>query len=636
MMQSMAAFQFLTHKRDLFVGRWALVIGLMIAAFPAYGYEEAPMLAERVAKGELPPVDQRLPKDPAIVEPIHTIGKYGGAWRRIAVGTVDFHMSARLGYESLVRWDRTGRAVTAGLADRWDVLKGGRTYVFHLREGLRWSDGAPFTSEDLMFAYEDVYLNKELSPVFPDWLIVDGTPVEISAPDAYTVQFHFTKPNGIFLELMAFRGIYLYMPKHYLKQFHPKYTDQKEIERKAAERGMPTWYSLFGNLNNTDTNPELPTLKPFVMRTSPTALRVICERNPYYWKVDPEGNQLPYLDAIAFTVVQNAEILNMKAMAGEADFQDRRIDSANYPLFMENRAKGHYRVIRDPNPTPIVLYINQCSRDETLRPLLQDRRFRVALSVAVNRRELIDLIYSGMATPSRGVASRFDPFYLPEFEQKYIQYDPGLANQLLDEVGLLRGLDGMRRMSNGQPFRHVLNVYPSETGTPMELWQLVADYYREVGLDFAVKTDAPSLSMLQAMNGNSDFWGYATTGMHWIVDPVWFVPVMPNSYFAPLFGRYIQTNGKGGVKLPEEYQRLVDWYYELRSVVDNEPSRLELGRRILGQWSEECYTVGICTNELLTIVSNRFKNVPDHIIHDYRVMTPGYIGIEQFYIDEES
>lgn len=602
----------------------------------ASAYQEAPMLAERVARGELPSVAERLPDVPAVVQPVERIGKYGGMWRRLAVGSHDLMLGARLGYEPLVRWGRDATGVVPGLAERWEVRDEGRTYALYLRKGVRWSDGAPFTSEDLLFWYEDILQDKELTPVFPSWLVMDDVPVVVTAPDPYTVEFRFAKPYGIFLEYVAFLGNSMFYPKHYLNQFHPRYTDVAELERKAKDRGLALWYQLFGRQANPEENTELPTLRPFVLKTDPTATRVIAERNPYYWKVDPEGHQLPYLDGIAYTVLQNAEILNFKSMTGEVDFQDRRIDSANFPLFMENRAKGHYRVLRDGNPTPVVIYVNPCSRDEELRPLLANRNFRIALSVAINRAELIDLMYSGMAKPSRGVASPYDPFYLPEYDGKYLQYDPGLANRMLDELGLTRDSLGMRNLPGGKPFRQVLNVFPSETGTALELWQLVADYWREVGLDFVVKTDAATLSVMQVTNGNSDFWAYATSGMVWIVDPVWYVPWMPNSYFAPQYGRYRATHGKGGIKPPEEYQRLLDWYLELRSVVGDDARRRELGQNILKQWAEQCYTIGICSSDLLTIVSNRFKNVPEHIIHDYRVMTPGYIGIEQFFIDEEN
>ena len=611
-----------------------LLLGAAFWAVEAGAYQEAPMLAERAARGELPPVAERLPENPAIVAPVDSIGKYGGTWRRLAVGNHDFGLSSRLGYDPLVRWDRTGLKVVPGLAERWDVRDEGRTYVLYLRKGVRWSNGHPFTSEDLMFWYEDILQNKELSPVFPSWLGIDGEPVKMLAPDPYTIEFRFVRPYGIFLEFMAFMGIGMTFPKHYLKDYHPKYTDLGILEARAREKGLALWYQLFGQQSNYEENPDLPSLRPFVLKVPPPSTRVIAERNPYYWKVDPAGNQLPYLDRIAYTVLQNAEILNFKAMTGEADLQDRRIDAANFPLFMENREKGHYRVLRDGNPTPIVVYVSPHSNDAGLRPILQDRRFRIALSVAINRKELIDLMYSGMAKPSRGVASPYDPYYLPEYDANYLQYDPDMANRLLDEAGLKREGLGPRRLPDGRSFRQTLNVYPSETGVGVELWQLLADYWREVGLDFVVTMDSSNLSVMQIMNGNTDFWGYATSGMLWIVDPVWYVPWASNSYFAPPYGRYHATNGKGGVKPPEEYQRLLDWYLELRSVVGDEARRTELGRNILKQWSEQCYTIGICSPDLLMIVSNRFKNVPEHIIHDYRVMTPGYIGIEQFYIDE--
>ena len=608
---------------------WAFVV---IFSSCAFAYQEAPMLAERVARGELPPVGQRLPEEPAVEPPVSSIGQYGGAWRRLAVSNGDIGLGTRLGYEPLVRWDRTGLHVEPGVAARWEIHDDGRTYALFLRKGLRWSDGAPFTSEDLMFWYEDVLKNKEISPVFPSWLVIDGTPVEMAAPNAYTIEFRFAQPYGIFLEYVAFMGTYMFCPKHYLKQFHPKYADKAVLEKRAREKGFALWYQLFAQKQNVEENPELPTLKPFVLNVPPPATRVVAVRNPYYWKVDPAGNQLPYLDRIEYTMVQSSEILNFKAMTGDVDFQDRKIDAANFPLFMDNRTKGGYRVLRDGNPTPVVIYVNPHSNDEEIRPILANRKFRIALSVAINRKELIDLIYSGMARPSRGVASPYDPYYLPEFDAKYLEYDPVLANRLLDELGLARGVDGLRRLASGNVFRQILNVYPAETGVGPELWQLVADYWREVGLDFVVKIDANTLSVMQVANGNSDFWAYAASGMLWIVDPVWYVPWSNYSYFAPLYGRYIVTNGKSGMKPPEEYQRLRDWYLELRSIVGNEDRRMELGRNILRQWSEEVYTIGICRPDLLAIVSNRFKNVPEHIIHDYRVMTPGYIGIEQFYI----
>lgn len=608
----------------------------LLSGISSFAYQESPTLSELVSEGQLPPVEQRLPENPLIVTPVDEVGQYGGTWRRVLVGPFDMMLNSRMGYEPLVRWDRSGQKVLPGLAESWEISDGGRTYTFHLRKGMKWSDGVPFTAEAFTFQYEDVFLNEEISPVFPTWLSIDGKRVEITAVDDFTVQFKFPKPYGVFLELGAFRGIqgFLYTPAHYLKQYHIKYAeDQSQIQEEMEKEGYDTWYQLFANRANANMNPELPVMMPFQLKSKPPATRVVAQRNPYYWKVDTEGNQLPYIDEVAFVLVQNAETANFKTLTGDIDFQSRYIDSANYSLFMQNRKKGDYRVLADPAPGSIAIYLNQCSRDPEMKKLLQDRRFRTALSMAINREEIIDLIYSGMAVPSRGVASKFDPYYLPEYSEKYLEYDPEKANLLLDEIGLKRTASGMRKLPNGETFRQILNIFPSETGTSIELWELVAEYWREVGLDFVTKSDARTLSLLQVTNGNSDFWAYLIAGMHWVIDPVWYVPWKKSSYFAPLYGQYVSSDSKAGEKPPQEYQNLLDWYLQLRSETDEE-RKLELGRNILGQWSEECYVVGICRRQVLTIVSNRFKNVPDEIIHSYRLLTPGYIGVEQFFIED--
>ncbi len=600
----------------------------------ATAFQEPPSLHALVEAGALPPVEQRLPKEPAVVAPVHEIGRYGGDWRRLAVGPLDTTLDSRLGYEPLVRWDASGTQVIPGVARAWEVREEGRSYVFHLREGLRWSDGTPLTSEDIQFYYEDFCLNKEVSPAFPSYLAIDGVPAEFRAPDPLTVEFHFQRPNGLFLEALAVHSIFMWQPKHYLRQFHPRYTGKDELDRRVKDAGFEHWAQLYLARISLRENPDQPTLRPFQMKTVAPTPRFIAERNPYYWKVDPAGNQLPYIDRIVFTDVQNAEILNFKAMTGEVDFQDRNIDSANYALFMENREKGGYTVRRDAGAEPIVVYVNPCSHDEGMRPILADVRFRMALSLAINRAELCDLIFSGLAVPARGVAGPFDPYYRPEFEQPYAQYDPERAKALLDELGLKADAHGMRYLPDGRAFRQVLHIFPSESGGLADQWQLVADYWREIGLNIVAKVDQRGLSVLQMQNANTDLWAYMSAGVHWTVDPIWYIPWSSFSYFAPSYGRYVDTNGKAGVKPPEEYQRLTDLYRELTAEM-NPAHKLELGQSILRQWSERTYTIGIARSDVVSLVSKRFKNVPDKIIYSYRLMTPGYIGIEQFYLDQE-
>ncbi|MFO7976101.1 MAG: ABC transporter substrate-binding protein [Candidatus Hydrogenedentota bacterium] len=611
-------------------------MGLCLIVGWGHAYQEAPMLRKMVREGLLPPVDKRLPENPMVVEPVKRIGEYGGTWRRFSLGNRDLLLNTRMGYEPLVRWGRDGTTIIPNLAESWEVLEEGRTYVFHLRKGLKWSDGHPLTAADIEFFVNEHLGNSEILPIFPSWLKTNDERVRFHAPDPHTAVFEFTEPYSIFLGMMAYQGANIIAPRHYLEQFHGNFRDPDELQRLTNEAKFSHWRDLYTYMYDLNQNPECPTHRPYQLVTDIPAQRMIARRNPYYWKVDPEGNQLPYIDEVAYADVQNNEIVTMKAMSGETDFQSRRINASNYSLFMEYRERGNYRVLRDMSPGSAVLYVNPHSKNEAIRPILAARDFRIALSLAINRAEIDFMLFAGMAEPSRGIASKYDPYYLPEFDQKYLEYDPERANELLDGLGLKRGPGGMRRLPNGKPFRQVINVYATEGGTPNELWQLVADYFREVGLNFTVQVDAVLLSPMQMRNGNTDFWAYGTAGMHWVLNPVWYVPCQSNSYFAPLYGRYIASEGKDtmGVKPPEEYQRLYDWYQELLRTT-NKDKRLELGHNILRQWSEQCYTVGICRQELLTIVRNEFRNVPDTIIHDYRVFTPGYIGIEQFYIARE-
>jgi peptide/nickel transport system substrate-binding protein len=623
----------------------AMIAILTVASFlPAAAddaYQEAPMLALRVAAGELPPVVQRLPDRPVVVEPVESIGIYGGTWRRLARSTGDMGLNSRLGYETLVRWDRTGTRVVPGIAESWEVSEDATKFTFHLRRGMRWSDGHLFTSQDFLFTQNDIELNLDLQASYSPWKVLNSKVMELETPDDYTVVIRFSEPYGLFLEMLCYRGQMagLCMPKHYLSKFHASYRDPDELNEQARDAGFLDWKGYFRDLSNREENPDLPTINAFVCKVSFPEPRALAVRNPYYWKVDPEGNQLPYIDQIAYTTVFDGNVLNMKAQSGEVDFQTRQINAGNFTSFMESRDRARdpanrYRVHVEPATGAIAVYINQHSRDDKLRPLLQDRRFRIALSAAIDREEVVEMVFSGLAEPSNGITTEVDWYYTPGIDKRNTAYDPELANKLLDEVGLTRGPDGMRRMPDGSDFRQILHVFPAESGNIEDLWLLVSEYWREVGLSFVVKHEDAVLSGMQVRNGDSDFWAYASAGMHWELDGLWMAPISPSSYYAPLYGRYFASNGRAGVKPPAEHQRLVDWYHELKSTPSLE-YRLQVGRKMIEQWADMCYLIGIARKPEVFIISNRFRNVPDKIIQDYRLMSPGYIGIEQFYLNDE-
>lgn len=616
-----------------------LFLPLLLFAASVDAYQEAPILAARVQNGELPPVEQRLPDNPVVVEPVSSIGQYGGTWRRLARSAGDMGLNSRLGYETLVRWDRTGTKVLPGVAASWEINEDATVFTFHLRPGMRWSDGAPFSSADFLFTHNDIEMNRELQAAHSTWKLLNGRVMELETPDEHTVVIRFAESYGLFLEMLCYRGSMggLFLPRHYMSRFHASYRDVDELNEEARAAGFLDWKGYFRELSNREKNPDLPTVNAFVCSVPFPAPRALAVRNPYYWKVDPEGNQLPYIDQIAYTTVFDGNVLNMKAQSGEVDFQTRQINAGNFTSFMESRRlardpKNRYDVHVEPATGTICVYLNQHSRDEQLRPLLQDRRFRLALSAAIDREEVIEMVFAGLAEASNGITSDVDWYYTPGINKRNIAYDPDLANRLLDEIGMKRGADGMRRMPDGSPFRHILHVFPAESGNTEDLWLLVSEYWREIGLSFVVKHEDGTLSSMQVRNGDSDFWAYATGGVHWELDGIWFVPLAASSYYAPLYGRYYESQGKAGVAPPAEHQRLVDEYHVLKSTPSLDV-RLVAGQKILEQWADNAYIIGICRKPEVFIISNRFRNVPERIIQDYRLMSPGYIGIEQFWLD---
>ncbi|MBN1351441.1 ABC transporter substrate-binding protein [candidate division KSB1 bacterium] len=615
------------------------VIFYFLVLFPVFElvaqpYSEAPMLQEKVRRELLPPVEARLPDEPLVVEPVQSIGKYGGTWRRVTTQPRDLLLNSRMGYVSLVCWARDGRNVEPALASRWEVSADGLTYTFHLRKGTKWSDGAPFTTDDFLFTFHEIMLNTELSPTFPSWLTSDGKPIEIDSDGLFTLIFRFNKPDGFFLQRLAFNGRGLFQPAHYLKKFHAKYTDAAQIEKLLEETGFDHWTQLFGQRGDPLQNPECPSLAPWILKTPHPATRYIAERNPYFWKIDPAGNQLPYIDRIAFELVQNNELANFKGAAGDVDYQGRFMTIMNYTLFMENRQKGNFTVQKWENPGALVVHINQYSKQPKMREVLQDRRFRIALSLALDRDAINEFIYSGLGVKSRCVASPFDPYYLPEYDEKYLEFDPVKANALLDSMRLLPIKNRRwRSFRDSTKMEFVLHCYPSEQGTSADFWQLVVDYWQEIGLNFILKVDARNLSVLQVSNGNSDFFAYQSIGIHWVVNPEWYIPMLTTSYWAPLFGRYYQTNGKSGEKPPPRIQRLIDLYEEMKLVVADENRRRKLAHEILRQHTDECYWIGILRVPQPAILKNNFKNVPDNVIYDWRIYTPDYLGVEQFYFE---
>ncbi len=597
------------------------------------GYHQAPMLDALVSSGDLPPVEERLPLEPAIVEPVEKIGKYGGTWRRVATRFTDNRLSDRMGYEPLVRRARDASSIIPNVAKSWEIVDGGKSYVFYLREGMKWSDGEPFTADDFMFWYEDIALNKELTPSFPNWGLVDGVPMVFEKIDDYAFKIKFVKPYGIFLDQMTFRGMNIYAPKHYLKQFHPSYTDAGDLQALAEKEEFEAWYQLFGNRNNKGTNPDLPVINSWKLATGPPATIAYAERNPYYWKIDPQGNQLPYIDEVQYDIVESGEIANFKAMAGEIDMHSRYMSFANYTVFQENAEKEDYTVVLWKNPVSDVVNINLTHEDPVIRAMFMDRNFRLGLSYAINRQEIADIVYLGVGEPWQALPVEEDPYFVPPI---HLGYDVARANEYLDAAGMTsRGSDGYRLRPDGKPFTMVVETYGAEeAGGASDEMELLKEYWEAVGIKTTITNIDRSLWTARRAAGEFMALAYLTAGIHWVVDPNWFVPTNTNNGWAPLAAKWNESQGAAGEEPAPEIRQLIDWYEQMKVTVD-EAKRTELGKNIIRSHAENVWIIGLARYPAIAIVKNDFKNVATNGVQSYRLMTPGYLNPEQFFFDRD-
>src|SRR5215471_10414799 len=431
---------------------FSLFCSPVFAADPLPALQETPMLAEQVKAGSLPPVDKRVPQQPLVVTKFYGgngPGKPGGDVNMLVASARDTRLMTIYSYTRLIVY-------TPDFKLQPDILesyenKDDKEFTFKLREGHKWSDGQPFTSDDFRFFWEDIANNKELSPSGPSVeLTVDGELPKVEFPDARTIKYSWSKPNPYFIESQARAApLFLFRPAHYLKKFHAKYTSPEEISKsgKGGQQGG-NWVQIYRRqdvMYNND-NPELPSLNPWVNTTASPAQRFVFARNPYYHRIDAKGQQLPYVDRVIFTQAAT-NLIPAKAGLGEADMQPRYLNMRDY-TFLQKSAKTsgiEVRLWESGSGSQLALYPNLNANDEDWRKLMRDVRFRRALSLAIDRNELNETVYLGLAKPSNNTIMERSELFKPEYATKWAQYDPKLANKLLDEVGLdKRGSEGIR------------------------------------------------------------------------------------------------------------------------------------------------------------------------------------------------
>ncbi|MBP8638688.1 MAG: ABC transporter substrate-binding protein [Dictyoglomi bacterium] len=596
-------------------------------------FAESPQLAELVRQGKLPPLEQRIPKNPLVVTPYEEIGQYGGTWRRTWSGLSDSAGPYKLCSEHLVMFNKNGTKILPNVAESWKVSRDAKTYTFKLREGIRWSDGTPLTTEDVVFWYEDIILNKDLTPTIPNWLTSGGKPLKLEKIDTYTFKVEFEEPNALFLISIGKMGggHTFFAPKHYLKQFHPKYTPKEKLDELVKKAGLQNWYQLFGNMNDFLQNPDLPVIYPWKATNLPTATLQIMERNPYYWKIDPEGNQLPYIDRITHTLLGSAgETAVLKAISGEVDMQERGLVIDNYTLLMENRTKGNYRVLRWPQGTgasPAIL-LNQNVKDPVLRKIFEDRRFRIALSLAINREEINQLFYLGLGEPRQASIISGAPFYDPEWEKAYAEYDPKKANEYLDKMGLTkRDKDGFRLRPDGKTL--ILTIEYSGDRPYMEV---IKKYWEAIGVKVFLKPLERSLYVTRAQAGEIEVgvWGF-DRNVAILSDPGHLLGTVVEAPWAPLYATWYNTGGRGGEEPKGDIKRIYELWDKVKSTID-EKQRDRYFKEIINLHKKNIWMIGIVGEvPQLIVAKNNFRNIPDGLLWDDNIRSPKNARPEQFF-----
>ena len=596
-------------------------------------FSEAPQLAEMVAAGELPAVEERLPESPLVVLPVKSIGKYGGTWHRGWRGTSDFHCFGRITYETMLRWPRDpADPVQPGLAEKWEWNADGTELTLYLRKGLKWSDGAPFTVDDITFWWDDIENDPKITAaVHAEWM-VNGKPMTLEKIDDITIKLKFAGPNGLAETVgLAFHGnqwplnferFGFFAPRHYLEQFHPKYNSKATYEEFEAKAD--------------DYNTERPVMTPWrISELEEGGDHMLATRNPYYWKVDVEGQQLPYIDEVYFYLVQDNTAVNSLALEGKLDMQHRGLDLAQYPVFQESAEQYGYHMLlwTVAQASGLTFFPNQSYKDPAYRALLQDFKFRQALSQSIDRDAINDIMFLGQATPQTESVVEDSPLFQPDIQNIYGEYDVELAKSLLDEIGLKVGGDGFRTFADGSPLQLVIETsYTS--GTLNDGIELVAEYWRAIGLNTSVEANSRDIYWPRAIANEVMIATWTTDrGLVPMIDPIYQFPFDNRSWMAPAFGDWYKSGGTTGEEPNAALKELMDLYNQYRATVDPD-EQMKIAKEIVRKTTmalNVIQTAGMSPGP--TVVMDNFMNVMDEHVSDWIIMTPGTMDPSHFWID---
>ena len=618
-----------------------LVASLLLLAGPLAAWaefvtpQETPMFAADVAAGKLPPVAERLPKFPRIIDMPATkreTGHSGGTWRMLMSDQRDLRMMTIYSYARLVVFDDELRFVP-------DILQSlevtdDKVFTLHLREGHKWSDGQPFTAEDFRYYWDDVANNPQLSPSGPNAsLLVSKKPPRFEVIDPLTVRYSWDEPNPAFLPALAGpQPLYIFMPSHYLKQFHAAYAQKDKLDASVKKAKVMNWSSLHERMSRQyrPENPSLPTLEPWRNSTAPPAEQFVFERNPYFHRVDQEGHQLPYIDKVQMSL-GTASLIPAKTASGDTSLQARYLSFEDYTFLKQNETLNRYKVRLWENSQGSFAAImpNLNTRDPVWRTLVRDVRFRRALSLGINRHDINQALFYGLAHESANTILSDSPLFKPDYATAWSTFDPAQANTLLDEAGLAkRGSDGFRLLPDGRP-ANVVVENAGDNNDFVDIMELVGDDWSKIGMRTFTHSTHRDIFRQHILDGSTVFSiapGIDNGAPTSAIEPDDLAPTNEAQFQWPRWGLNQESDGHEGdpIDLPAA-QALSDLYKAWRHSSGPEQRR-DIWQKMLDINAQQVFTIGIVNGtKQPVVIADQMRNVPDAALYGFE--PSAYFGI---------
>jgi len=608
---------------------------------------ESAFLEEQVKSGALPPVANRLPTNPLVITPLHSAGKQGGDWKHALVGGGSLSMLVRYqGYEPLMRFNPEWTGLIPNVAESAETNADSTEYTIKLRQGHKWSDGHPFTTEDIQFWYDAYFNDEETNLGQQQFWSAGGEKGVVEIVDETTFKVKFQTPNGFFLQQLAWaqQDQLTRCPKHYLQQFHLRYNP--DAETLAKEAGLESWIALFQREvgfqddNTFFQSAKRPTLNAWYFTEAPgqnTELSVAI-RNPYYFKVDTEGTQLPYFDRIVYQMVADPEVLLLKTLQGEIDIIDQYICTpANRPTLYDGMDAGNYKfyTLKETAANVMAFQLNLNHTDPTKNALFNTTAFRQAMSLAVDRQALIEAVFVGQGSPAHASISPEDPLYNEQLAKQFTEFDPAKANEMLDAIIPNKDGEGYRLDAEGRRLSIIFEIDQTRT-TFLDMFELAVPMFQRVGLDVQMRSMDRSLWEERVRRGREfDATAHqfgANSGIAAMLDARFYVPYNNNCFYAQGWSLYYtQPDNEAAVEPPEAVKAQQELYRELNRTADEEGQR-KIMAEILQNAADLFFTFGVSLPpDGYGIVKNDVVNLMDTMPNSFGWPTPGPARPEQFF-----